>query len=141
MPLKAGKTEEVQRLYQDALASQQRRDPDQAARLYSRLLAKDPRHVEALNNLGVIYMQRQQSGHAMRLFERAIAAKPGYVDPYYNLACLYAQYRDVANSLKYLKKAAAINPEVRVWARSDGDLKKISAAPEFMSFVGEGKDK
>ncbi|MDI9569444.1 MAG: tetratricopeptide repeat protein [Pseudomonadota bacterium] len=138
---RAGKDEELRRLYQDALASQRGRDPDRAARLYSRLLEKDPRHVEALNNLGVIYMRQQQSGHALRLFERAIAVKPDYVDPYYNLACLYAQYRDVANAMKYLKKAAAINPEVRVWAGADEDLKKVGATPEFRAFLGEGKDK
>lgn len=137
----AGKDEEARLLYQDALASQQRRDHERAARLYSRLLEKNPRHVEALNNLGVIYMQQHQSGHAMRLFEQAIKVKPGYVDPYYNLACLYAQYHDVTNSVKYLKKAAAINPEVRAWAKADGDLRKISTAPEFLNFLGEGKDK
>ncbi len=76
-----------------------------AEALYQRVLALDPGHVRALNNLGVIWMEQRKREAAIALFSRAIILKKDYVDPYYNLACLYARANEIDESLWYLKVA------------------------------------
>jgi tetratricopeptide (TPR) repeat protein len=136
------KQKDVEILYREALASQNRQDLSTAERLYKNVLNLDPKYVKAINNIGVIYMQQNKRGHAIQMFDRAISIKKDYVDPYYNMACLYAQFSDLSGSMKYLQSAANINPEAKKWAKSDRDLKNINTSPEFLKFIGgvDGKE-
>ena len=65
----------------------------------------------------------------------AIKVKYNYPDAHYNLACLYAQKNDAARSLSYLRNAIGFNPEVRKWAKDDGDLKVWADLPEFKKLL------
>jgi Tfp pilus assembly protein PilF len=96
-------------VYESALAAQRGRRWQEAESLYQQALSFDPRHVQALNNLGVLYMTQKRSEEAMELFVKALAIQAGYVDPYYNLACLYAQSGNVRASLSYLERAVKID--------------------------------
>lgn len=107
-----------------------------ARRFYQRALAIDPGLVDALNNLGVVYMQEGDYVQARRNFEKAIQQKPGYVDPYYNLACLYALQGQAKNSLVHLKKAISIDKSARGWALRDADLGGLRDLPEFKKMTG-----
>lgn len=102
-----------------------------AKRLYLELLKQDPGHVEALNNLGVIYMETGDLSSARGAFEKAIRLRPGFVEPFYNLACLHAARGEINNSLSYLKRAISLNPEAREWARMDRDLEGLRGLREF----------
>ena len=42
---------------------------------------------------------------------------------------------DVSQSLFYLKNAIEFNPEVRRWAKNDGDLKTLANLPEFKKLM------
>jgi hypothetical protein len=53
------------------------------------------------------------------------------------MACLYAQKNDAVRSLFYLKNAIEFNPEVRKWAKNDGDLKDLTDLPAFKKLFGE----
>jgi tetratricopeptide (TPR) repeat protein len=124
--------------YAEALAAQRRGDVPGADALYQRVLAVDPDHVRALNNLGVIRMEQKKREAAIALFSRAIILKKEYVDPYYNLACLYARVNEIDESLWYLKVAVAINGDVKNWAEKDADLRNIVASPAFKK-IREGQ--
>jgi tetratricopeptide (TPR) repeat protein len=102
-----------------------------ARRLYEETLSIAPDYVEALNNLGVIYIHDKDYPAARSSFEKAIRLRPGYVDPYYNLACLYAIKGEVSEGLAYLEKAVSLDKSVRGWARNDADLEAIRGTPEF----------
>ena len=125
----------AQSLYREAQAAQRHRKTEEAERLYQRVLTIDAGHVQAMNNLGVIYMSRNKQRQAMDLFNKAILLKKDYVDPYYNLACLYARQNNKAGSIRYLKAAIAVNREVIDWAKNDMDLKSVSASEEFRRLV------
>ncbi len=124
--------------YTEALAAQRRGDVPGADALYQRVLALDPDHVRALNNLGVIRMEQKKREAAIALFSKAIIVKKEYVDPYYNLACLYARANEIDESLWYLKVAVAINGDVRNWAEKDADMRNIVASPAFKK-IREGQ--
>lgn len=134
---KAAKTYDVKLLYQQALNYQQKNNLTRAENIYRKILGTDPKHVSALNNLGVIYMSRKQNGKAIQAFTKAINLKSDYVDPYYNLACLYSQSRNTSRSLNYLKKAIKIKNDVKNWAISDTDLRYLHTLNEFRAIVGQ----
>jgi tetratricopeptide (TPR) repeat protein len=106
-----------------------------AKRFYQRALAIDPEFVDALNNLGVLYIQEGNYPEARKNFENAIQHEPEYVDSYYNLACLLAVQGLVKESLSYLKTALSLDESVRKWARRDRDLQNLKGVPEFERII------
>ena len=104
-------------------------------RLYQETLKADPGYVEALNNLGVIFIHEKNYDAAQQNFEKAIRVKPEYVDPYYNLACVYALMGDTKPGIAHLKRAASLDREVVKWAREDTDLKNLRGVPEFEDMI------
>ena len=110
-----------------------------AGRLYRETLRVDPGYVDALNNLGVIYIREKEYPAAQISFEKAIRLKPDYVEPYYNLACLHAIKGEVRESLDHLKKAVLLDRSVRDWARRDTDLENLRGLPEFAEIIGHGR--
>ena len=78
--------QETEIRYKEALLAQRKGDPRAAEDLYLKVLALDPGHVRALNNLGVLCLAQKRREKAIALFSKAIVLKSDYVDPYYNLA-------------------------------------------------------
>ena len=111
---------------------------EDARRFYLKTLELDPGYVDALNNLGIIYIHDRDYMAAQQNFEKAIRLKPMHVDLYYNLACLYAIKGEVKQSLKHLKKAVSLNHSVKDWARKDTDLEILHGRPEFEEIMGSG---
>lgn len=122
-------------LYTQALQKQREGRLEEAKELYKQVIRTEPRHLQALNNLGVVYLKMKRYRWAIIRFNDALGIKPDYVDAHYNLACLYAQKNDTKNSLFYLKNAVDINPEARLWAATDDDLKTVADLPEFQKIV------
>ncbi|HBB18729.1 MAG TPA: hypothetical protein DCZ97_17650 [Syntrophus sp. (in: bacteria)] len=121
--------------YKEALSAQRKGDHERAEALYREVIALDPDHVRALNNLGVLYMVEQKEEQAIVLFGKAIVLKRDYVDPYYNLACLYARKNKIDEGLWYLKVAMTISDDVKIWVSKDVDLKSIVASPAFKKIM------
>ena len=124
----------------EALAAQRKGALRQAEALYRQVLLLDPERVEALNNLGVLYLQQKKRDWAISMFSKAIVLKKDYVDPYYNLACMYAQAGEIDESLWYLKAALAIDAQVEQWAKKDADLKYLVTSDAFKKIREERKD-
>jgi tetratricopeptide (TPR) repeat protein len=126
-------------IFNQAMNKQSEGKLAEAKELYRKVLKSSPRNIQALNNLGVIYMSQKNYKWAIIRFQNALAIKPDYVDAHYNLACLYSQKKDVARSFHYLKAAIKLNPEVRQWAKNDNDLKELNRYPDFNNLM-DGKD-
>ena len=122
---------EAKSLFAKALKRQHEGELEEAKSLYKKVIKIDPRNMQACNNLGVIYMSQKRYKWAIIRFNDAINIQHNYTDAHYNLACLYAQKNDVTQSLLYLKNAIEFNPEVRKWAKEDGDLRALANLPEF----------
>ena len=109
----------------------------EAQKFYEEILGLDPGHVDALNNVGVIYIHDKNYQAAERSFEKAIHLKPVYVEPYYNLACLHSVKGEVKQGLVYLKKAVSLDNTVKDWADNDPDLENLKALPEFKEIMAK----
>jgi tetratricopeptide (TPR) repeat protein len=123
------------KLYAQALQKQQEGSLKEAKSLYKKVIKIDPRNVEALNNLGVVYMKKKVNKWAIIRLNDALKVKYDYPDAHYNLACIYAQNNDLSRSISYLKNAIGFNPEVRKWAQNDNDLKVLADLPEFKKLL------
>jgi len=128
-------TGDAQTLYDRAERFRQQGRLKDAKRFYEETLKLDPRHVDALNNLGVVYLQDKDYSAAQRQFEAITQIEPEDADPYYNLACLHAVKGEQRQGLAYLKKAISLNPLVRTWARTDSDLDNLRSTPEFEEII------
>jgi tetratricopeptide (TPR) repeat protein len=130
-------TTEAKKLYAQALQMHQEGKLEEAKKLYKQVIKLDPRNIEALNNLGVVYMNKKVYKWAIIRLNDALKVKYSYPDAHYNLACIYAQNNDVTRSLSYLKNAIKFNPQVKKWASEDKDLKVLADLPEFKKMTGE----
>ena len=128
-------TAKSEALFAQALDRQRKGKLEEAKLLYRKVVKIDQYNVKAFNNLGVIYMSEKNYKRAIMRFNDALNIKHDYTDAHYNLACLYAQKNDAPQSLFYLKNAIEFNPEVRKWAKNDGDLKALANLPEFKKLL------
>jgi tetratricopeptide (TPR) repeat protein len=128
-------------LYERAANLYRRGRFQDAEKMYKDVLRLNPDHVEALNNLGVVYIQKKDYTGAKSCFEKAIQLRPEFVEPYYNLACLHSIKGEVKEGLIQLKRAISMNPTVRDWAKKDTDLQNLRGIPGFevlLRRAGEG---
>jgi Tfp pilus assembly protein PilF len=84
---------------------------DEAERLYSQILAKDPQNKYALFNLGQIAHTRKQYSEAITKYTAALTSDPAYFPALYNEALAYEAVNDNTNAIATMRKAADVNPK------------------------------
>jgi tetratricopeptide (TPR) repeat protein len=124
-------------LYDKALSLHKAGRTREAKKLYEAVVALDPGYIEALNNLGIIYIHDRDFNSAQETLNKAVRLNPSYVESYYNLACLYAIKGDTDHCLDYLKKAITLDASVKEWARNDSDLQGLKASDEFNRILSQ----
>lgn len=88
-----------------------RRTGDDAAaiRAYEQVLAYDPRHTDALNNLGVL-VARTAPAAALPHFEAVLAIDPNHDDAYCNLGSVFLRLGRPAEAERCYRTALQLNP-------------------------------
>lgn len=124
-------------LYDKALTLYNAGRINDAKKLYEAVVALDPGYVEALNNLGIIYISENDFDAAEDCLKKAVRLNQSHVESYYNLACLYAIKGDIDQGLDHLERAVSLNGEVREWAKSDSDLQALRSSEGFKKIVSE----
>ena len=81
--------EHEQVLFLGAFAYQQSAQPDEAARLYRRVIEINPALPEPRNNLAMIYLDQGDYDRASELLIEAINTHPSYATAYENLSRIY----------------------------------------------------
>ncbi len=135
VPATADPARDADILFQAGLRRQQAGSLDDAEALYRRAIDTNPKSLNALNNLGVLFLSQRRDREAIDIFTRLIDVKGDWADPYYNLACLYSRQGDSPKSLWYLKVALWMNKELREWARNDSDLEPLRSNPEYRKII------
>ena len=79
--------------------------------LLRKVLAANPNHISAMNNLGIVYREYHKDLEAARaLFEKVVAGNPGHFRALMNLGNIYSDYGQYEQSEHYYKKALEVNP-------------------------------
>jgi tetratricopeptide (TPR) repeat protein len=111
-----------QALLETALRCRQAGQLAAAAEIYLQILAREPKHFEALHALGLVRYQRGELDEAERLISEAIAVRPDAADALYNRACVLARLRRPAEALSSFDAAIAIRPDYLEALANRGNL-------------------
>jgi tetratricopeptide (TPR) repeat protein len=90
----------------------------EAIAFYRELVALNPRHPEALNNLGATLFRLGRYGEAEEIFRRTLRIYPNFADANSNLGILLRCSGRVADAETWLRRAIKINPK-HIGARSN----------------------
>jgi tetratricopeptide (TPR) repeat protein len=82
----------------------------EAVPVYEELIALDPSHAEALNNLGVSLSNIGRYEEAEQCFRGAIEIKPDFPNPHCNLGVLLRQGSYLVDSEGFLRRALKLRP-------------------------------
>jgi tetratricopeptide (TPR) repeat protein len=96
-----------------ALALQYESDPEsrpQAIDAYQRVLAANPRHVDALINLGMLSYEQGQLESAAGCFLRAVAVHPDSAVAHFNLGSVLDELGQLETSRQHLRIAVRLDP-------------------------------
>jgi len=96
-----------------ALALQYESDPQsrpQAIDAYQRVLAANPRHIDALINLGMLSYEEGQLESAASCFLRAVAVHPDYAVAHFNLGSVLEELGQLETSRQHLRVAVRLDP-------------------------------
>ncbi|MDD5168475.1 MAG: tetratricopeptide repeat protein [Syntrophales bacterium] len=77
---------------------------------FEKIIHKNPEHIEAINNLGVISFQEGNKEQAIEFFEKALFLDPVYKDALLNLFDLLRSSDRRGSLIGHLEKAVQVNP-------------------------------
>ncbi|EED16900.1 UDP-N-acetylglucosaminyltransferase [Talaromyces stipitatus ATCC 10500] len=96
-------------------------DYQKATRWYSRIIARDSRHVEAISNLAATFLALDQKDEALQHWLRAVKLRPSYfeaVEHLINLLCTSHRGREAVNIIKFVENSLRV-PRNGDYLRSD----------------------
>ncbi len=99
------------RLFQQAIAAQQRGDLAEASGLYRQVLSLDPRHDAACANLAIVAAQQGDLAGAERLLRQALALAPNNPEGFNNLGTLLQQQGRPADAVAAHRRAIALRAD------------------------------
>lgn len=73
--------------------------------LLQAIVAKEPNHIQANYELGLLSIRSGQLDKAMSRFDKVITAKPDFIEPYLLKSQLYLQQKDKPNAIAVLNQA------------------------------------
>ncbi len=83
---------------------------EDAEGFYRQILARDPKHVEALRLLALIAMQSEHYGQAEQLLKRAVEVAPDYLAGWIDLSRAQLERLDLESASASIGRAALLSP-------------------------------
>lgn len=103
---------------------------DAAVESYRLAAEADPRHAEALNQLGLALLHLGREGEALRHFEETIRVLPDLPGPYNNLGLIYRQRGDLEKARAILETGVTMAPRSALLRNSLGSLLLDAGLPD-----------
>ena len=111
----------------------QRKEFNEAIKIYEKILTEHPNNFDANLNLGTIFAQSNNLKKATELWAKAIKINPKIPDAHNNLASIYIRLGEYDKASKHIKEAIRINPKFSLAYNNLGMLKTNTG------FLEEGK--
>jgi Tfp pilus assembly protein PilF len=103
--------EKINAMYNDALKETERGNVKGAKKLYQDILAEQPGHIEALNNLGVISMREGNTDEAFFYFNKVLQFKKDYGKAYNNIGLLMMRQGQKGLAEEYFRKSIELGKD------------------------------
>ena len=97
----------IAELYNLAAQYHQYGNVAEAESLYRQIIQADPRHADALNNLGVLLLNQGRLDDAVECFRQSVASNPGQADAHSNLGVALKDQGKVADAIRCFHQALA----------------------------------
>lgn len=91
-----------------------RKEYQEAAKLYKRLVDQNPLNAVYMNKLGIAMHQQTALGPALKYYERAVKLDPTYADAQNNIGTIFYQRKKYGKAIKAYQKAIAIRDDMPV---------------------------
>lgn len=109
LPIDQGEDDELDVLFEQAEEAEAEDRCEEAAMLYQRCLAIDPKDADAAFNRANCLVETGNAEEARRSFLLALKLDPGFVEAWFNLAALCKGQGQIGAARKHLEKAVAID--------------------------------
>ena len=110
----------------------------EAKPIYNEILRLDPKHLDALNLLGIIAVQTQTPSLALELLDRAIKINRNNPETFSNRGVALLNLKLVVEALASFDNAVAINPNyAEAWANRGNALLKLMRFEEALESYDE----
>jgi tetratricopeptide (TPR) repeat protein len=103
--------EKINATYNEAIKETEKGNISGAKRLYQSILAEQPNHIEALNNLGVIAMREGNTKEALFYFNKVLQYKKDYGKAYNNIGLLMMKDSQGRLAEEYFRKSIEIGKD------------------------------
>jgi tetratricopeptide (TPR) repeat protein/SAM-dependent methyltransferase len=104
-------SDDVARLFADALSRHQRGELREADAGYAKVLARDPRHAEALHHRGIIAIMLGKPDAAIDVIGRAIALNGSIPECHYHIGIAFGALRRFDEAAKHNRRAIELRPD------------------------------
>lgn len=101
---------DADKIFSDGYELLQNQKYDQAMLQFSKVLALDSNHKEALLNIGYIYLIKGQQIRAKEIFSQLVKVYPSFSQAWLNLGVIAAQEKKWKESKRYYKTALSFSP-------------------------------
>ena len=93
-----------------AVKNHQKNNLQVAENLYEETLKRNPNHVDAHNNLGIIFQALGEFHKARNCYEKAIQIRPDAYAAYYNLGLVFKEFGEFQKAVDCYQKSIQIQP-------------------------------
>ena len=83
-----------------------------AKNLYNEVLKKNPKFINAYNNLGVIFKELKDYPKAIISLKKAIEIEPNYIDAHNNLGVVFQEIEEYQKAIHCFERVITINPNL-----------------------------
>jgi len=133
--------EKINDTYNEALKETEKGNVSGAKRLYQSILAEQPGHIEALNNLGVIAIKEGSTKEAHFYFNKVLQYKKDYGKAYNNIGLLMMKDGQKKLAEEYFKKSIelgkdGVEPSLNLAALLRSEKRYEEAGRLLEGFIG-----
>ena len=100
----------ISELFTQAINNHQENNFQVATELYKKIIKISPNHINANNNLGVLYQTLGDFQKAKSCFEKVIEINSNYINAHYNLGIVYEKLKENLKAISCFEKAIEIDP-------------------------------
>ena len=112
--------------------------PEDAIEMCDKILAKNPKHQDALAAKAVCLAQIGEISTALVIFEDLLSARPDDAELWYDQACTYALAKNSRKAVQSLQKAIAMDGSWKESAKGDTDFDAVRRTKAFRDAFGVG---
>ena len=99
-----------EKIFNEAIQHHKNKKLNLAEKLYNEVLKKDPNHIRALNNLGIIYFSLKKFNESIKIFKKTIIIDSNYLSAHNNLGLLFKEIKNYKKAISSFQEAIKINP-------------------------------